>query len=120
MSGIVGTSHSKSGVVGKSQDTAKAWINIDGTGTALIRDSFNVSSITDNGTGEYAVNLIKPMANDKYSVAGVAQETGAGYGNLYINRGGDFLGTGGFILQCIDQGSNYIDIDYVLAQVFGD
>ena len=32
---------------------AKAWVNFNGTGTVAIRDSFNVSSITDVGTGQY-------------------------------------------------------------------
>ncbi len=35
----------------------KAWVCFDGTGTVSIRDSYNVSSITDNGTGTYTVNL---------------------------------------------------------------
>jgi len=35
----------------------KAWVNFNGTGTVAIRNSFNVSSITDNGTGDYNVNF---------------------------------------------------------------
>jgi hypothetical protein len=37
--------------------TAKAWVNFNGTGTVAIRASFNVSSITDNSTGNYTVNF---------------------------------------------------------------
>ena len=36
---------------------AAAWVNFNGTGTIAIRDSVNVSSLTDENTGEYKVNL---------------------------------------------------------------
>ncbi len=68
MSGILGTSSRKSGIIGRSQDTAKAWVNFNGTGTLAIRDSFNVSSVTDNGTGDYSTNFRTNMQNDKYVV----------------------------------------------------
>ncbi len=35
-----------------NQGTAKAWSNVNGTGTIAINDSFNVSGVTDNGTGD--------------------------------------------------------------------
>jgi hypothetical protein len=35
----------------------RAWVNFNGSGTVAIRDSKNVSSITDNGTGNYTVNF---------------------------------------------------------------
>jgi len=37
--------------------SAKAWVNFNGTGTIAARDSFNVASLTDNGTGDYTVNF---------------------------------------------------------------
>lgn len=46
--------------------TSKAWVNFNGTGTISIRDSFNVSSITDNGTGDYTINFITPFTNTDY------------------------------------------------------
>lgn len=49
------------------QYAAKAWVNFDGTGTVAIRDSGNVSSITDNGTGDYTVNLTTAMPNANYA-----------------------------------------------------
>jgi hypothetical protein len=53
----------------------KAWVNFNGTGTIAIRDSFNVSSITDNSTGEYTVNFQNAFADTNYSaVAGGSQE----------------------------------------------
>ena len=48
--------------------TAKAWVNFDGTQAAasMIRASFNVSSITDNGTGNYTVNFATAMTDLNY------------------------------------------------------
>ena len=47
---------------------AKAWVNFNGTGTVAIRASYNVSSVTDNGTGTYTVNLATAMADVNYAV----------------------------------------------------
>ena len=52
------------------QGRAKAWINFDGDGTIAIRDSFNGSSITDNGTGDYTITFSNAMANTNYCVTG--------------------------------------------------
>jgi len=46
--------------------TAKAWVNFNGTGTVAIRASGNVSSITDNGTGNYTVNFTTAMSDANY------------------------------------------------------
>jgi hypothetical protein len=45
----------------------RTWVNFNGTGTVAIRASFNVSSITDNGTGQYTVNFATAMADANYS-----------------------------------------------------
>jgi hypothetical protein len=46
---------------------AKAWVNFNGTGTVAIRASYNVSSITDNGTGDYTINFTNAFADANYS-----------------------------------------------------
>jgi hypothetical protein len=46
--------------------SAKAWVNFDGTGTIAARDSFNLSSLTDNGTGDYTANWTNAMGNANY------------------------------------------------------
>lgn len=61
-----------------SKQLCTAWVNFDGTGTVAIRDSFNVSSITDNGTGDYTVNFATPMANTNYSVGSCPFRDGVG------------------------------------------
>jgi hypothetical protein len=46
----------------------RAWVNFNGTGTVAIRASGNVTSITDNGTGDYTVNFTTAMPDANYSV----------------------------------------------------
>jgi hypothetical protein len=45
-------------------------VNFDGTGTPAIRSSYNVSSVTKNGIGDYTVNFATPMADANYSMGG--------------------------------------------------
>jgi len=47
--------------------TCKAWINFNGIGTVAIRQSYNVSSLTDNGTGQYTVNFSSAVPQADYS-----------------------------------------------------
>ena len=49
------------------QGLAKAWVNFNGTGTIAARDSLNLTSLTDNGTGDYTVNYTNNMNNVNYS-----------------------------------------------------
>lgn len=46
----------------------RAWVNFNGTGTVAIRASGNVSSITDNGAGDYTVNFTTAMQDANYAV----------------------------------------------------
>jgi hypothetical protein len=48
----------------------RAWVNFNGTGTVAIRASGNVTSITDNGTGDYTVNFTTAMPDSNYAVFG--------------------------------------------------
>jgi len=51
-----------------AQGSAKAWVNFNGTGTVAIRASFNVTSITDNSTGNYTVNFTTAMPDANYAI----------------------------------------------------
>jgi hypothetical protein len=50
-------------------NAVQAWVNFNGTGTVAIRASYNVSSITDNGTGDYTVNFTNAMTDANYCVS---------------------------------------------------
>lgn len=54
----------------------RAWVNFNGTGTVAIRASGNVSSITDNGVGDYTVNFTTAMHDANYCVIGSCKTYG--------------------------------------------
>jgi hypothetical protein len=54
----------------------RAWVNFNGTGTPAIRASGNVSSITDNGTGDYTVNFTTAMPDANYAFSGMGRQDG--------------------------------------------
>jgi hypothetical protein len=65
----------------------RAWVNFNGTGTVAIRASGNVTSITDNGTGDYTVNFTNAMPNNLYSVVqGVNDDPGAFGVNIFTEQ----------------------------------
>jgi hypothetical protein len=55
----------------------RAWVNFNGTGTVAIRASFNVTSITDGGTGVYTLNFTNAFSDISYSIVGAANTQGA-------------------------------------------
>ena len=63
-------------ILDSTAGVCRAWVNFNGTGTVAIRSSFNVSSITDNGTGDYTVNFTTAMPNANYSFAGAGGTPG--------------------------------------------
>ena len=62
----------------------RAWVNFDGTGTVAIRASGNVSSITDNGTGNYTVNLTTAMPDSNFMIGTGPVAIGSQVGSLEI------------------------------------
>ena len=59
----------------------RAWVNFNGSGTVAIRAANNVSSITDNGTGDYTVNFTTAMPDANYAVVVTGEDTSGGAGN---------------------------------------
>ena len=57
-------------------ETAFAYVNFNGTGTVSIRGSYNVSSITDNQTGDYSVNFSSSASNSTYTAVGTGGDPG--------------------------------------------
>jgi hypothetical protein len=66
MSGYIGTQPVPNG-------SAKAWVNFNGEGTVAIRDSMNVSSITDHASGKYTTNFSSSFSSTNYALAGYAR-----------------------------------------------
>jgi hypothetical protein len=75
--------------------TAKAWVNFNGTGAVAIRRAFNVSSITDNGAGNYTVNFTTTMPDADYSAQVTVGVTGnvSGSNPEFYGKSSNFLTT---------------------------
>lgn len=67
----------------------RAWVNFNGSGTVAIRASGNVSSITDNGVGDYTVNFTTAMPDANYSYACSGSIRDGTSNNVMITVGGD-------------------------------
>jgi hypothetical protein len=78
--------------------SAKAWVNFNGTGTIATRDSHNVSSLTDNATGDHTINVSSSLGNINYAVT-----CGGGY--AYGNSGAQDT-----TVQCYDMTTSAFDL----------
>jgi hypothetical protein len=58
----------------------RAWVNFNGTGTPAIREDGNVTSITDNGTGNYTINFTTDVPDANYVATAIGQQV-SGVGN---------------------------------------
>lgn len=116
--GVLATQNGMTGI-------CKAWVNFNGTGTVAIRDSFNVSSITDNGAGDYTVNFTTAMPNANYSISGTqgftANATPAGFLTVCRNgTTGDRVAptTSAVRVNSCAQNGGAIDITDIYVQIF--
>ena len=102
---------------------AKAWINFNGSGTVAIRDSYNFSSLTDDGTGLYKANFSTVMSDTNYSFVAEACGTLNGEDNEngftnHVRRAAmstDYIGIGASARDGV-----FYDATIVMAQVFGN
>lgn len=93
--------------------SARAWVNFNGTGTVAIRASGNVSSITDNGTGVYTVNLTTAISDADYSIATAAYNAVGGY----ITQQDNLLTTS-FRMITRDSAGTVTDSSQITAAIF--
>ncbi len=93
-------------------NVTKVWINLDGTGTIAISGSFNVTSVTDTGTGLYDVTFITLFANDNYAAVCSAA------GDSYCDVGGQ--STSIFSAEVRNQAGSLTDADPVNVIIIGD
>lgn len=94
------------------QSAAKVWVNFNGTGTVAINNSFNASSITDNGTGHYDVNYSSAMGNTTYCV----QNHDISYGNGWAES----LTTTSYDTRRRNESGGYMDVSAIWGLVHGD
>jgi len=101
--------------------SAKMWVNFTGVTTTAARDSFNVSSLTDNGTGDTTININNDMGNANYSgcyfTNANANTAAANFNNQHAGGFGSFT-TGS--CQVIAFGTAVVDSFQNLVGTFGD
>lgn len=105
--------------------TAKAWVNFNGIGTIATRDSLNVASLTDEGTGACQTNLTTSMDNANYAVAGSAGGDGTASGcwhttGFNANSYDADNQTGSFHTQIYYTTSLVADVAFVYSALLGD
>jgi len=116
---IAVTGEGNSTTTNLQQGLAKVWINFDGQSTIATRDSHNVSSITDDGTGQYTTSYTSNMASVNYSASGSNNRTGLS-STTFINDTSWTATTGGISSATAESNNNYLDCDAVLISILGD
>ena len=108
------------------QSAAKAWSNINQTGTQAIRDSFNISSISDTGVGRTQVTLTNAMLNNDYmALIGLRMQStvtnDGSSGGIDTSDGSTSITTTQFQYSYINNGSSAdVDSPYAGGAVHGD
>ena len=98
---------------------AKAWVNFNGTGVVAIRASFNVSSITDNGTGDYTVNFTTALANANYSaVVSVSESASNSVTIAYLRWNLAAPTASAYRVQTTNDAGTSLDMPYICSAVF--
>ena len=95
----------------------RAWVNFNGTGTVAIRASFNVSSITDLGTGSYTINFTTAMTDANYAVSGTSGWNSASPKAALSPRETSFS-TSNVIIDCFDMGATNNDSSQIGVAIF--
>ena len=93
--------------------TAKAWVNFNGTGTVAIRAAFNVSSITDNGTGDYTVNFTTAMVDANYATTlSIIRETNDIDAYIVSHLAGSSQ------IECVTGAGTFTNVSLICAAIF--
>jgi len=114
--GLVSPAKVKAAIEANAESPVKAWVNFNGTGTVSIRESFNVSSITDNGTGDYTVNFDTALTDSNYSCVADGSTAGNTDGRHANPR--SFSTTSVRITTKTGGGGGTTDLDTVTAAIF--
>ena len=102
------------------QAAAKAFVNLNGTGTIAARNSLNISSTTDIGNGYYRPNFANSMSGDTYTVSGtVVGSTSSNYYS-FVSPDGGALTASNFDSEIIHHAGSRNDMDYVHYVIHGD
>jgi len=101
--------------------SARAWVNFNGTGTVAIRASGNVSSITDNGAGDYTINFTTAMPDGNYSYSGGGRRNSVNPAFVVIISGRGMVGNAlaaSLRFVTTDQAATAMDMEDVNVNIF--
>ena len=101
------------------QGLVKAWVNLNGTGTIAIADSFNVTSCSDDGTGQYTVTIANNMANTNYATTSGMARSGLSSCS-FLADGSWSATTGSHACICSNNSNSVVDVYAMLASFLGD
>jgi endoglucanase Acf2 len=96
----------------------RAWVNFNGSGTVAIRASLNVTSITDNGAGDYTINFTTALSDANYGFNLSCQGAGAGNTLIGVEQHQGTTPTASAIRVLVKQNNTSLDRDYVCASIF--
>ena len=105
-------------VAGYPAYQCRAWVNFNGTGTPAIRSSGNVTSITDNATGDYTINITTAMPDVNYAVAGTCNLSTANYNLVISPNYGANPTTSAFKFVTSANDGNLYDCAFVYIAIF--
>ena len=101
------------------QGLAKHWVNFNGSGTIAARDSLNMSSLTDNTTGQYVVANTNNMNNANYSIPASTTRYDT-IGAVAMCLTPRYLTTSQYEVRCEYNNGSYVDFELIFTSNFGD
>tara|TARA_R100000734_G_C3312206_1_gene103189 strand:+ start:1276 stop:1665 length:390 start_codon:yes stop_codon:yes gene_type:complete len=104
------------------QGRAKVWVCFNGTGTVSIRDSFNTSSITDNGTGSYTINFSTALSNTNFCTSGLGSDAQTQFGAYMMDSSSNssYTRTTGSVSVYTLSSQSLLDTTFTNVVVHGD
>ena len=99
------------------QGLAKAWVNIDGSGTVSFQGSFNTSSLSDDGSGLYTSSFSNDFANVNYSFTYCGAESG---NETTYQMGSATMAVGSHQVQLKNAAGTVTDRNYICGTFHGD
>ena len=105
------------------QGLAKAWLSMNGTGTIAVRDSLNMTGITDRGVGLTTVTIANNMGSAEYSLSGASGTFVSNSDNVRLGFSTEAEAPTSTLFRTVTREANddnNRDVTYSFAQVFGD
>ena len=114
-----GTTTTQPSIPALDKRMAKAWCAFNGSGTVSIHDSYNISSISDQGTGYYRANIATALNNNNYSIVGGGDGQNTSSAHLMYDSNQGARSTTSFGVRNTAITGSIVDSNYLSFIVFG-